>query len=91
MEKAAGYAPGLVGLVARGAEVHVVSLGRMAVEGAAMQRNSIFRILSTEESLPFKRRSTRYFPELANRRVLRSMTEKPAQKGTSRPVTNGSP
>ena len=38
---AAGHAPGLVGLVARGRDVHVGSIGRAAIDGATMQRDSI--------------------------------------------------
>jgi CubicO group peptidase (beta-lactamase class C family) len=84
---AAGHTPGLVGLVARGREVHVVSLGRVAVDGAAMQRNSTFRIASMtkpitaaatmilvdEGKLDLQAPVDRLLPELANRRVLRSL------------------
>jgi CubicO group peptidase (beta-lactamase class C family) len=82
---AAGHAPGLVGLVARGAEIHVVSLGRMAVDGPAMQRDSIFRIASMtkpitaaatmmlvdEGKLDLQAPVDTLLPELANRHVLR--------------------
>jgi CubicO group peptidase (beta-lactamase class C family) len=84
---AAGYAPGLVGLVALGAEVHVASLGRMAAGGAAMQRDSIFRIASMtkpitaaatmmlvdEGKLDLQAPVDTLLPELANRRVLRML------------------
>ena len=84
---AAGHAPGLVGLVARGPEIHVVSLGRMAVDGAEMQRDSIFRIASMtkpitaaatmmlvdEGKLDPQAPVDTLLPELANRRVLRKL------------------
>jgi CubicO group peptidase (beta-lactamase class C family) len=89
LEKAlkAGHAPGLVGLVARGDDIHVAALGRMAVDGPPMQRDSIFRIASM--SKPITAAATmvlvadgkvrleepvdRLLPELAHRRVLRSL------------------
>src|SRR5215468_4178555 len=84
---AAGYAPGLVGLIARATEVHVASLGRMAVDGAAMQRDSIFRIASMtkpitaaatmllvdEGKLDLQAPVDTLLPELADRRVLRKL------------------
>src|SRR5829696_4932999 len=53
LEKAlkAGHAPGLVGLVARADDVHVAALGRMAVDGPLMQRDSIFRIASMSKPI----------------------------------------
>jgi CubicO group peptidase (beta-lactamase class C family) len=79
--------PGLVALVARGEEVHVEALGRLAVGGAPVTRDSIFRIASTtkpitaaatlalvEEGLiELDEPVDRLLPELADRRVLRRM------------------
>ena len=84
---AGGHAPGLVGLVAKGSEVHVVVLGRMAIDGPAMQRDSIFRIASMtkpitaaaammlveEGKLSFQQAVDTLIPELADRRVLRKL------------------
>ena len=79
--------PGLVALVARGGQVHVEALGRLAVGGPPVARDSIFRIASTTK--PITAAATlavaaegligldepvdRLLPELAGRRVLRSM------------------
>jgi CubicO group peptidase (beta-lactamase class C family) len=43
--------PGLVALVARGGQVHVEALGRLAVGGAPVARDSIFRIASTTKPI----------------------------------------
>ncbi len=85
-EQHVGYdnVPGLVALVARGAQVHVEALGRLAVSGSLVARDSIFRIAST--SKPITAAATlavvgegligldepveRLLPELAGRRVL---------------------
>ncbi|MFE0018582.1 serine hydrolase domain-containing protein [Mesorhizobium sp. NPDC059054] len=81
----AGHAPGLVGLVAHGDEVRHVVLGRMALDGPAMQRDSIFRIASMSKpvtaaatmmliadgNLKLEEPVDRLLPELANRKVLR--------------------
>ena len=80
-------APGLVALVARGGQVHVEALGRLAVGGPPVARDSIFRIASTTK--PITAAATlavaaegligldepvdRLLPELAGRRVLRRM------------------
>jgi CubicO group peptidase (beta-lactamase class C family) len=83
----AGHAPGLVGLVARGDEVQVTVLGRMALDGPPMQRDSIFRIgsmskpvtaaatmlLIADGKLKLEEPVDRLLPELANRQVLRSL------------------
>ena len=77
--------PGLVALVARGGQVHVEALGRLAVGGPPVARDSIFRIASTTK--PITAAATlalaaegligldepvdRLLPELAGRRVLR--------------------
>ena len=43
--------PGLVALVARGGQVHVEALGRLAVGGPPVARDSIFRIASTTKPI----------------------------------------
>ncbi|MGZ4637958.1 MAG: serine hydrolase domain-containing protein [Actinomycetes bacterium] len=79
--------PGLVSLVASGDQVHVDALGSLAVRGAPVSRDSIFRIASTTK--PITAAATlavvaeglvgldepveRLLPELAARRVLRRM------------------
>src|SRR5881392_2517662 len=79
--------PGLVALVARGGQVHVEALGRLAVGGPPVARDSIFRIASTtkpitaavtlavasEGLIGLDEPVDRLLPELAGRRVLRSM------------------
>jgi CubicO group peptidase (beta-lactamase class C family) len=79
--------PGLVALVARGHEVHVEALGTLAVGGAPVQRDSLFRIASTtkpmtaaatlavieEGLLGLDEPVDRLLPELADRRVLKRM------------------
>jgi CubicO group peptidase (beta-lactamase class C family) len=79
--------PGLVALVARGADVHVEALGDLTVGGRPVARDSIFRLSSTTK--PITAAATlavvaegligldepvdRLLPELAARRVLRQM------------------
>lgn len=79
--------PGLVALAARADEVHVAALGRLALDGAPVRRDSIFRLSST--SKPITAAATlalageglftldepvdRLLPELADRRVLRHL------------------
>jgi CubicO group peptidase (beta-lactamase class C family) len=79
--------PGLVTLVARGGQVHVEALGRLAVGGPPVARDSIFRIASTtkpitaavtlavaaEGLIELDEPVDRLLPELADRRVLRRM------------------
>ena len=79
--------PGLVALVARGGQVHVEALGRLAVGGPPVARDSIFRIASTtkpitaavtlavaaEGLIKLDEPVDRLLPELAGRRVLRRM------------------
>jgi len=79
--------PGLVALVARGGQVHVEALGRLAVGGPAVARDAIFRIASTtkpitaavtlavaaEGLIGLDEPVDRLLPELAGRRVLRAM------------------
>ena len=79
--------PGLVALVARGDQVHVEALGRLAVGGAPVRPDSIFRIASTtkpitaaatlalvgEGLLGLDEPVDRLLPELADHRVLRRM------------------
>jgi CubicO group peptidase (beta-lactamase class C family) len=79
--------PGLVALVARGDQVHVEALGRLAVAGPPVARDSLFRIASTtkpitaavtlavaaEGLIELDEPVDRLLPELAARRVLRRM------------------
>jgi CubicO group peptidase (beta-lactamase class C family) len=79
--------PGLVALVACGSQVHAEALGRLAVGGPPVARDSIFRIASTTKpitaaaTLALVREGLigldepveRLLPELAGRRVLRRM------------------
>jgi CubicO group peptidase (beta-lactamase class C family) len=76
--------PGLVALVAQGEEVHVEAVGRLAIGGEPVNRDSLFRIASTtkpitgavtlaviEEGLVgLDEPVDRLLPELADRRVL---------------------
>ena len=77
--------PGLVTLVAHGGQVHVEALGKLAIGGAPVARDSLFRIASTTK--PITAAATmalvddgvialdepvdRLLPELSGRRVLR--------------------
>jgi CubicO group peptidase (beta-lactamase class C family) len=79
--------PGLVALVAYGDEVHVETIGTLAVGERPVERASLFRIASTtkpitaaatlalvrEGLLELDEPVDRLLPELANRRVLRRM------------------
>jgi CubicO group peptidase (beta-lactamase class C family) len=81
-----GQAPGVVAAVARGESVHVVTSGVMAVGGAAMRRDTLFRISSMTKPmtaavvlslvddglLELNGTVDVLLPELAGRRVLRS-------------------
>ncbi|HEX7922727.1 MAG TPA: serine hydrolase domain-containing protein [Bradyrhizobium sp.] len=82
-----GDVPGLVALVGRRGEIHADVIGRMAVDGPPMQRDTIFRIASMtkpvtavaamilveECRLRLDDPLDRWLPELADRRVLRSI------------------
>jgi CubicO group peptidase (beta-lactamase class C family) len=82
-----GAMPGLVTLVGRHGEVHVDAIGKIAFGGAPMQRDTIVRITSMtkpvtaaaamilveECKLRLDDRVDGLLPELANRRVLRSI------------------
>jgi hypothetical protein len=82
-----GDIPGLVTLVSRRGEVHVDAIGRMAIDGAPMQRDTIFRlssmtkpvtavaamILVEECKLRLDDPLDRWLPELADRKVLRAI------------------
>src|SRR5689334_20900846 len=82
-----GDVPGLVALVSRHGEVHVEVLGRQAVGGAPMRRDTIFRISSMtkpvtgaaamilveECKLRLDEPVDRLLPELANRQVLKRL------------------
>jgi CubicO group peptidase (beta-lactamase class C family) len=83
-----GAAPGLVGLVANADETHVFTAGHMALgEAAPMPRDAIFRIASMTKpitaaaammliedgALRLDEPVDRLLPELADRRVLRTL------------------
>ncbi len=82
-----GEVPGLVTLVDRGGETHVDAIGAMAVGGAPMRRDTIFRvssmtkpvaavaamILVEECRLRLDEPVDRFLPELADRTVLRHL------------------
>jgi CubicO group peptidase (beta-lactamase class C family) len=83
----AGDMPGLVTLVSRRGETHVDAIGKMAIDGAPMQRDTIFRITSMtkpvtavaamilveECKLRLDDPVDRWLPELADRKVLRAI------------------
>jgi CubicO group peptidase (beta-lactamase class C family) len=82
-----GSMPGLVALVSRHGEVHVDAVGKMAFGGAPMQPDTIFRIASMTKpvgavaamilveqcKLRLDDSINEFLPELANRKVLRSI------------------
>jgi CubicO group peptidase (beta-lactamase class C family) len=84
---ASGDMPGLITLVSRGGEVHVDVIGNMAIGGAPMQRDTIFRISSMtkpvtaaaamilveECKLRLDDPVDPWLPELADRKVLRAV------------------
>ena len=84
---AAGDIPGMVTLVSRRGETRVEAIGSLAVGGSPMARDSIFRITSMtkpvtavaamilveECKLRLDEPVDRWLPELADRRVLRSI------------------
>src|SRR5690349_24956449 len=84
---AAGEMPGLVALVNRGSEVHVETVGHLSFGGAPMKRDTIFRIASMtkpviavatlmlveECRLRLDDSVDDFLPELANRKVLKSV------------------
>ena len=87
-----GELPGIVALVARGDDVHIETLGRQSLsEPAPMTRDTIFRIASITKpftavaamilvedcKLRLDESIERWLPELANRRVLRSIESQP--------------
>ena len=84
--------PGLVALVSRNDDLHVETLGAMSFDDSApMQRDTIFRIASMtkviaavaamilieECRLQLDDSIDRWLPELANRRVLKSLSSQP--------------
>ena len=89
MEKhvASGRMPGLVALAYRHGETHVDVIGRMAFDGPPMARDTIFRIASLTKPIVAAAAMALvedcvlrlddplddFLPELANRRVLRSI------------------
>ena len=80
-----GAVPGLVAVVSRGGESHVDVIGSAAIDGAPVQRDTIFRISSMTKPitavatmilleecvLRLDEPVERLLPELANRRVVR--------------------
>jgi CubicO group peptidase (beta-lactamase class C family) len=82
-----GGLPGLVTLVSRHGEIHIDAIGHLSVGGAPMQRDSIFRIASMtkpigavaamilveECRLRLDDPIDAFLPELANRKVLRTI------------------
>jgi CubicO group peptidase (beta-lactamase class C family) len=84
---AASEMPGLVTLVSRGGETHVGAIGKLAFDGAPMQRDTIFRITSMtkpvtavaamilveECKLRLDDPVDRWLPEFADRKVLRAI------------------
>src|SRR6266849_8728134 len=82
-----GSMPGLVTLLSRRGEIHVDVIGNMAIDGAPMQRDTIFRITSMtkpitavaamilveECKLRLDDPVDRWLPELADRKVLRAI------------------
>jgi CubicO group peptidase (beta-lactamase class C family) len=100
---ARGSIPGLVALVSQGAATHVIVDGRMSLDGPApVRRDSIFRIASMTKpitaiaalmlvdagKLRLEEPVERLLPELANRRVLRTLAS-PVDDTVpaSRPIT----
>jgi CubicO group peptidase (beta-lactamase class C family) len=98
-----GYLPGLVTLISRRGETHVDVIGTMAFDSAeAMRRDTIFRIASVTKPIVAAAAMTlveectlrldepvdALLPELANRRVLRSL-ESPLDDTVpaNRPIT----
>ena len=98
-----GYVPGLVTLVARRGEVHVDAIGTQDVGGTApMRRDTIFRIASLtkpitaaaammlveECKLRLDDPVDRWLPELADRKVLRSLESEVTETVPAhRPIT----
>jgi CubicO group peptidase (beta-lactamase class C family) len=82
-----GDMPGLVTLVSRRGETHVDAIGSIAIDGAPMRRDTIFRITSMtkpvtavaamilveECKLRLDDPVDRWLPELADRKVLRAI------------------
>lgn len=80
-----GHVPGVVAAVARREAVHVAVAGFLAIDGAPMQRDTLFRITSMTKPmtaavvlsfvddglLKLDEPVDRWLPELADRRVLR--------------------
>jgi CubicO group peptidase (beta-lactamase class C family) len=83
----AGEMPGMVTLVSRGGDIHVDTIGQIAIGGTPMQRDTIFRITSMtkpvtavaamilveECKLRLDDPVDRWLPELADRKVLRAI------------------
>jgi CubicO group peptidase (beta-lactamase class C family) len=85
---ASGDMPGAVALVSRHGEMHVEAVGAQAFDGVSMRRDTIFRIASMtkpvvaaatlalveEARLRLDDPVDAFLPELANRKVLRSLS-----------------
>jgi CubicO group peptidase (beta-lactamase class C family) len=85
---ASGLVPGLVALVARGGAAHVTVAGQLGFGGGPIGRDAIFRIASLTKpvtgvaamllvedgAMALSDPVDRWLPELANRRVLRTLT-----------------
>src|SRR3954470_11788679 len=86
-----GDIPGIVTLIARGDEIHIDAVGTMTVDGKEpMRRDTIFRIASITKPIPaaavmilvddgklrLDDSVEPWLPELANRKVLRSIDSK---------------
>jgi CubicO group peptidase (beta-lactamase class C family) len=100
---ARGYAPGVVALIGRGEDSHVMTVGAKALGGAdPMRRDTIFRIASMtkpitatatmmlieEGTLRLDEPVDRLLPELGNRRVLRRIDAPLAETvPATRPIT----
>jgi CubicO group peptidase (beta-lactamase class C family) len=98
-----GIVPGLVALVARHGEVHVATLGALAVDDPRpMRRDAVFRITSLSKpvtavaamiliedcALRLDDSIERWIPELADRRVLRTIgSELDDTAPARRPIT----
>jgi len=98
-----GDVPGLVALVGRGGDVHVEALGTLSVGGPApMRRDTIFRIASLTKPMTavaamilveecrvrLDDSVEPWLPELADRRVLRSIASRPDDTVPAlRPIT----
>jgi CubicO group peptidase (beta-lactamase class C family) len=97
-----GFVPGVVGLVAHGRDVQTFAVGKMALGGADIRRDTIFRIASQTKAITaaavmmlleegkfrLDEPVDRLLPELSNRRVVRRIdAEVDDTVPAKRPVT----